>query len=242
MRCPRLALGLLLLRLAEGQAQTLPPFTLPSKLEVTAINGVSRPADGRPVRTTSRTVAARFDTDAVQAFQWIVTPSGTTGGGALFPPGGDAAVLVPFGSEDQSFEVRLCITAIAPSPVLTNPNRTFCGQGMPVALDTEAPTITVSAIEIDGVRTPVDASSTVRVNGDFTLFGSVRDNLTPPEELAVTVSMGGPPSPVTPDPSGLFEAAVSVAGLSDGSYELEIVAEDAMSDGTKPNRASLTMR
>lgn len=223
--------------LAPAAAQT---FTLPSELTVTAINGVS-PADGEAVITSSRNLAASFSTDANAAFVWLVQPTGTTGGSSLHPQGDSVGVLVPFGSENSRFDVRLCITAIAPSFVTTNNPRTFCGTGMPVILDDEPPEITVQEVQVGERVERVSSTSGVRVNGDFVVRGTVRDRVASPDQLAVTVSMGGVESAATVDETGRFEASVSVGGLSDGAYGVTITAEDAMSDTSTPNRATLTM-
>lgn len=224
--------------LAAGSwAQT---FTLPSELTVTAVNGVS-PADGEAVVTSSRNVAASFTTDANAAFVWIVQPTGTTGGSSLHPQGDSVGVLVPFGQENNRFDVRLCITAIAPSFVTTVTPRTFCGTGLPVVLDTEPPEITVQEIQVGDRVERVSSTSGLRVNGDFVLRGTVRDAVASADQISVNVSMGGVETAATVDESGRFEASVSVSGLSDGAYGVTITAEDAMSDTSSPNRATLTM-
>jgi hypothetical protein len=216
------------------------PFTLPSELTVTAVNGVS-PADGEAVVTSSRNVAASFSTDANAAFVWIVQPTGTTGGSTLFPQGDSVGVLVPFGQENTRFDVRLCITAIAPSFVTTNNPRTFCGTGLPVILDNEPPEITVQEVQVGDRVERVSTTSGVRVNGDFVVRGTVRDAVASPDQLTVTVSMGGNETAASVDETGRFEASVSVSGLSDGAYGVTITAEDAMSDTSTPNRATLAM-
>lgn len=223
-----------------GSSAAAQVFTLPSQLNTTAINGVAA-AQGEAVVTSSRNLAASFQTDANAAFVWLVQPTGTTGGTSLFPQGDSVGVLVPFGQEDTRFDVRLCITAIAPSFVTTNNPRTFCGTGMPVILDTEAPEITVTEIQVGDRVERVSSTSGLRVNGAFVVRGTVRDAVTAADQLTVTVSMGGVESAASVDASGRFEASVSVSGLADGSYGVTITAEDKMSDSSKPNKATLTM-
>lgn len=217
---------------------------LPNELRVSAINGAT-PSDTPPraVRTTSRTVAAQFESNASPGFVWLVHPTGASGGQTIFPSANSdtVSVLIPFGSENQPFEVRLCMTAIAPGTVTTNPNRTFCGQGMDVFLDTEPPQIRIEALVKDGERRPV-GSSEQHINGDFTVVGTVRDNATPSESIPVRVRFGSFETEVSPDSSGRFEAEVSVEGLSDGSYEIEVQAEDVPDDTSAPNVATERVR
>jgi hypothetical protein len=187
-------------------------------------------------------VAVSFSTDASQAFVWVVAPSGTTGSPGIFPTADQTSVLIPFGQENQPFEVKLCATAIAPSLVLTNPNRTFCGSGSSVTLDTEPPEIQVTALEVDGQRKAYDSRDPLRVNRDFKVFGTIRDRLTPASELVVTTDFGGVEGTVTVEDSGAFEASIPVGSLLDGDYELLITAEDKMSDTSKPNRSEFRIR
>lgn len=228
------------------RGQVLPPFRLPSQLDITSLNGVA-PGDGAsgssaPLRTSSRHVAAAFSTDANAAFVWVVAPTGTTGSSAIFPGSEEAAAMIPFGRENQVFEVRLCATAIAPSAVLTHSGRTFCGDGAPVVLDTEPPEIIVLTLEVDGVQRPYDPSQVLHVNQDFVVHGTVRDNFTPAEEIVLSTDFGGQGGSTTVETGGRFQAQISVANLPDGDYPLVIRAEDVMSDSSEANSSEVRLR
>ncbi len=221
-----------LILVAGASAQVNPTFNLPSKLTPTTVNGVQK--DG-PIVTSQTTVSVGFQTDAVASATWIVYPIGATGSSGVFPPADSVGVHIPPANFGSPFQIRLGMKAVAPAVATTLP--AFTGaESVSVIVDLEEPEVTVTEIQIGDRVIRLGQGEEVFVNGDFTVRGQVTDNVSKGEDISVRFRFGSNTgSPVQADPGGRFEIQVPVAGLADGDYDLEILAEDKTDDESRAN-------
>lgn len=203
-------------------------FTSPSQLDVTSVNGVTKDT---PVVTSDFEVSAGFETNAAGAV-FIVFPLGAAGGPAIVPGQDAVLVHVPRESAGTPFTIKLATRAVGPAAATTLP--TFAGQGTKqVIVDVEPPEVTITGFEVDGERK--DKDEPLFVNKDFKVLGTIVDNVSKGEDLKVKARMGSFEGEVQADSGGQFSIDVAVAGLADGSYELELTGEDKMDDQSRVN-------
>lgn len=223
-----LILGLALADLAPAQ------FVTPSQLDVTSINGITKDT---PVVTSDFAVSAGFQTNAAGAV-FIVFPLGAPGGSAIVPGQDAVLVHVPRESAGTPFTIKLATRAVGPAAATTLP--TFPGVGTKqVIVDVEPPEVTITGFEVDGERK--DKDEPLFVNRDFKVLGTIVDNVSRGEDLKVKARMGSFETEVQADAGGQFAIDVAVAGLADGSYELELVGEDKMDDQSASNARTLRL-
>lgn len=236
---PFVGLSLLLALLAASPAIAQEAFVVPSQLDVTTINGVT---SDEPVVTSNSNVAVGFQTNALQNATWIVFPvGGTTGSSAVFPPTNSLGVIVPPASFNTPFTIQLGIKGVAPLPATTLP--VFTGAGTKqVIVDTEPPEVTVTEIRVGDQSTPYTPGREIHVNGDFTVVGTVTDNVASPEDITLEAQMSGTSAgTATPESSGRFEINISVGSLPDGDYDLELLADDKTDDESQSNRRTFRL-
>jgi hypothetical protein len=225
-----IAVSILVLLIASPllRAQSTEP---PSISQVQITSPQSTP--GEPWRTSRSVIPLSFTCDAANG-QFVANSQGGEVPFSYFlGPQTSGKVGVGF-TREGSHSVSVLVAAVDQGP---GPGGTAQAQSATVTIvyDRTAPTLQILRIRVNDEAgfEPYSAATVYYTNASaIGLQGVVRDLNSPSEEIRIRSK--GLPTVATAqaDSSGRWSLEVSMSGLDDGNYDLSVVAEERMSDGT----------
>ena len=227
MRCvPTALFCLLVLLVSTSFAQQLPPPTVGA----VTINAPTQSGQ-EPWRTNKQVIPLQFTSDATNG-RFVATSIGGDISFSMFlATGGSGQVAVGFNKEGPH-NVQVVMASVNMGP--SGGNASSASAGVNIIYDKTPPTLNITQIQVNELQgfIPFSPNETYYTNANAVIFrGTAQDQYTPRDKIIVKAT-GAVTGEAQVDTSGTFEISVDISALNDGVINIDLVAQETLSDGT----------
>ena len=227
MRCvPAAFFCFLCLFVSSAVAQQLPPPTVGA----VTINSPTQ-SGGEPWRTNKTVIPLQFTSDATNGRFVASSIGGDITFSTFLATGGAGQVAVGFNQEGPH-NVQVVVASVNMGP--SGANVSSASAGVNIIYDKTPPTLSITQIQVNELQgfIPFSPSQTYYTNANAVIFrGTAQDQYTPRDQIVIKAT-GAVTGETQVDANGTFEISVDISSLADGVINIDLVAQETLSDGT----------